>query len=103
MKRKSINLKYCDFDLSKTNDTKAGFFMPSQDQVEQKIPQLDQVSDECCENCSSIDLDFAYLKHYQTRVCKNCIKTMPEQYSLLTKTECKQDYLLTDSTLGSYF
>lgn len=29
-------------------------------------------------------------------VCKPCQKRVPEKYSLLTKTEVKQDYLLTD-------
>lgn len=46
------------------------------------------------------------LKHYKVMVCKGvamtdsgCVKEKTEIYSLLTKTECKQDYLLTDSEL----
>lgn len=29
-------------------------------------------------------------------MCKRCQNDKPEKYSLLTKTECKEDYLLTD-------
>jgi len=32
-------------------------------------------------------------------VCKRCKNERPEKYSLLTKTECKEDYLLTDPEL----
>jgi DNA-repair protein complementing XP-A cells len=32
-------------------------------------------------------------------VCNKCKNEKPEKYSLLTKTECKEDYLLTDPEL----
>ena len=36
---------------------------------------------------------------FGVRICNQCKKKHPDQYSLLTKTECKEDYLLTDSEL----
>lgn len=33
------------------------------------------------------------------RVCNKCKKGKPERYSLLTKTECKEDYFLTEPEL----
>ncbi|KAJ2297224.1 DNA repair protein rad14, partial [Coemansia sp. RSA 2706] len=52
-----------------------------------------------CEECGTIDLDVAYLKVFKTKVCKPCIEKIPDKYSLLTKTEAKDDYLLTDGEL----
>jgi DNA-repair protein complementing XP-A cells len=46
-----------------------------------------------------MDLDFLYHKTFGTRVCFKCKEKFPEKYSLLTKTECKEDYLLTDPEL----
>jgi DNA-repair protein complementing XP-A cells len=46
-----------------------------------------------------MELDFLYHKTFGTRVCFKCKDKFPEKYSLLTKTECKEDYLLTDPEL----
>ncbi|KAI9205494.1 XPA protein C-terminus-domain-containing protein [Polychytrium aggregatum] len=51
---------------------------------------------QCCE-CQSYDIHFDYLRHFGVSVCKKCKDT--ELFSLLTKTECKEDYLLTDCEL----
>lgn len=51
-----------------------------------------------CDTCTkSMDLDYNYRDHFDIRVCKTCRDAYPDQFSLLTKTECKEDYLLTDS------
>ena len=50
-----------------------------------------------CKECDSLDIDYNYLDNFNVLVCRNCRNKMPEKYSLLTKTECKEDYLLTDS------
>jgi len=52
-----------------------------------------------CNECQSMDIDQTYRKVFGCLVCKKCQNTKPEKYSLLTKTECKEDYLLTDAEL----
>ena len=66
-----------------------------------------------CNECKSIDIDHDFKKTFGCLVCNKCKNDLPEKYSLLTKTECKevrsyiirslerptrflQDYLLTD-------
>jgi len=49
-----------------------------------------------CQDCQTIDIDQTLKKVFGCLVCKKCQNERPERYSLLTKTECKQDYLLTD-------
>ena len=46
-----------------------------------------------------MELDFLFYKTFKTRVCYKCKEKLPDKYSLLTKTECKEDYLLTDPEL----
>jgi len=55
-----------------------------------------------CQECGSLDIDYNYLDNFNVLVCRSCKHRMPEKYSLLTKTECKEDYLLTDSKLFIY-
>jgi DNA-repair protein complementing XP-A cells len=62
-------------------------------------PSLNQDDNPQCFECGSIELDFLYHKTFGTRVCFKCKDKFPEKYSLLTKTECKEDYLLTDPEL----
>ncbi|KAH8929481.1 DNA repair protein [Atractiella rhizophila] len=52
-----------------------------------------------CTHCGAFDLDVQFQKVFDVRVCANCKNENPEKYSLLTKTECKDDYLLTDPEL----
>ncbi|CAE6469004.1 unnamed protein product [Rhizoctonia solani] len=52
-----------------------------------------------CADCGSVDIDHQFRKVFKVNVCNNCKNEKPERYSLLTKTECKQDYLLTDPEL----
>lgn len=53
-----------------------------------------------CESChKGIEFDSQLLAHFKRKVCRKCVSLKPEKYSLLTKTECKQDYLLTDPEL----
>lgn len=44
-------------------------------------------------------MDFQFLEIFNVNVCYKCKKALPDKYSLLTKTECKDDYLLTNSEL----
>ncbi|KAL2265124.1 hypothetical protein VTJ83DRAFT_6224 [Remersonia thermophila] len=52
-----------------------------------------------CRECQSIDIDFLWEEVFGCAVCNACKQKYPEKYSLLTKTECKEDYLLTDPEL----
>ncbi|KAK8009282.1 XPA protein C-terminus-domain-containing protein [Apiospora marii] len=52
-----------------------------------------------CRECGSLEIDFVWEETFGCAVCGRCKEGMPEKYSLLTKTECKDDYLLTDPEL----
>ncbi|KAJ3510310.1 hypothetical protein NLJ89_g4754 [Agrocybe chaxingu] len=60
---------------------------------------LDPALNPKCRECQSMDIDPTFLKVFKCSVCKTCQNAKPEKYSLLTKTECKTDYLLTDPEL----
>ncbi|EPS44044.1 hypothetical protein H072_1936 [Dactylellina haptotyla CBS 200.50] len=52
-----------------------------------------------CYECGSLELDWKFLEIFGSRVCGKCKDKLPDKYSLLTKTECREDYLLTDPEL----
>ncbi|KFA70321.1 hypothetical protein S40285_01765 [Stachybotrys chlorohalonatus IBT 40285] len=52
-----------------------------------------------CRECKNLDIDWTWDEIFHVCVCKDCKEKYPEKYSLLTKTECKEDYLLTDPEL----
>jgi len=54
-----------------------------------------------CRECGSVEIDFVWEEVFRCAVCNPCKEKYPEKYSLLTKTECKEDYLLTDRELCS--
>ena len=55
-----------------------------------------------CQDCKSLsNIDYTYHTNFDIIICKTCIKNNPELYSLLTKTEVKTDYLLTEPELAS--
>lgn len=60
---------------------------------------LDPSMNPKCRDCQSMDIDPTFMKVFNCFVCKTCQRDKPEKYSLLTKTECKEDYLLTDRKL----
>ena len=63
-------------------------------------PGLSMLSDEStrkrCRECGSMEIDFVWEEVFKCAVCAKCKDKFPDKYSLLTKTECKEDYLLTD-------
>ncbi|KAJ2077990.1 DNA repair protein rad14 [Coemansia sp. RSA 988] len=105
-----MSTNYYEYNLTTMHDTKAGFIEEEQTAASpEKKRRMQQVFDDvpivpgddshkCCE-CESLDLDVAYLKVFKVVVCKPCIEKIPDKYSLLTKTEAKDDYLLTDGEL----
>ncbi|CCC70013.1 hypothetical protein NCAS_0D04320 [Naumovozyma castellii] len=54
----------------------------------------------CIECNINIEMDPVLNDVFKLQVCKSCAKDHPEKYSLLTKTECKEDYFLTDPELN---
>lgn len=49
-----------------------------------------------CRECGSMEIDFVWEEVFKCCICNSCKDKYPDKYSLLTKTECKEDYLLTD-------
>lgn len=49
-----------------------------------------------CRECGSLEIDWQWEEVFRCAVCSRCKEKFPEKYSLLTKTEAKDDYLLTD-------
>jgi len=110
-KSRKRKLIYCDYNLSEIVDTKGGFLIEKNDdeyekerEQEKKVKYAMPINLELdknpkCQECDSLDIDYNYLDNFNVLVCRNCRTKMPEKYSLLTKTECKEDYLLTDSEL----
>jgi DNA-repair protein complementing XP-A cells len=70
---------------------------PDSDDPEQQ--EMGNQDNQRCKDCGSLDVSVKFLEIYSLVVCKPCIKSSPDRYSLLTKTEVKQDYLLTESEL----
>lgn len=120
----SIRAKdYIEYDFSTMKDTRGGFLDQAEptgfgkpddeplslqewkekqkrDQVVKELaPPLDLDNAPKCLECSSIDVDPNILTNFAVPVCRRCKKEHPEKYSLLTKTECREDYLLTDPEL----
>ncbi|KAI0048016.1 DNA repair protein [Auriscalpium vulgare] len=118
LKRDARLGKYFDYDLSKMVNSKGGFLVEESAEVHEDLKTkqrererqkamasldppvyLDPSRNPKCEECGSIDLDHTYRKIFRCLVCHKCRNDKPEKYSLLTKTECREDYLLTDSEL----
>ncbi|KAI9178984.1 DNA repair protein rad14 [Blastocladiella emersonii ATCC 22665] len=62
------------------------------------VPLDPDFAPECVE-CGSLDLDRRYVEHFDVNVRWACKEKLPEKYALLTKTEARQDYLLTEEEL----
>ncbi|KAI2616230.1 DNA repair protein [Hypoxylon sp. NC1633] len=79
--------------LRKLQRQKAGPFEPGlsvlQDDKERKK----------CRECGSLEIDFVWEEVFSCAVCGGCKEKFAEKYSLLTKTECREDYLLTEPEL----
>ncbi|KAG6005000.1 hypothetical protein E4U21_000573 [Claviceps maximensis] len=79
--------------IRKLRRQKAGPFEPGLSVLE------DESTRKKCRDCRSLEIDFVWDEVFRVSVCHKCKEKYPEKYSLLTKTECKQDYLLTDPEL----
>ncbi|KAE9410754.1 hypothetical protein BT96DRAFT_961505 [Gymnopus androsaceus JB14] len=118
LKRDSRLGTYFEYDLSKMHNSKGGFLIADDKEIDEATRRkelererqrtmqnmeppinLDLDQNPKCQECQTIDIDHTYKKVFGCLVCKRCAKEKPERYSLLTKTECKGDYLLTDPEL----
>ncbi|KAI0876543.1 XPA protein C-terminus-domain-containing protein [Hypoxylon argillaceum] len=79
--------------LKKLRRQKAGPFEPG-------LSTLADVKErKKCRECGNLEIDFVWEEVFGCAVCNGCKEKYPEKYSLLTKTECRDDYLLTDPEL----
>ncbi|SCZ91929.1 BZ3500_MvSof-1268-A1-R1_Chr5-3g08226 [Microbotryum saponariae] len=117
---------YIEYDLATVKNSKGGFLLDNEEddprkirarQMEEALRQkrienaqkqgqlrepkmaLDQQHNPKCRHCGSMDLDTQLRTIFGVFVCAKHKAELPDLYSLLTKTECKEDYLLTDSEL----
>ncbi|CAI4048872.1 hypothetical protein N7582_004504 [Saccharomyces uvarum] len=77
------------------------------EQLERKLlyenappPEHISKAPKCIECHINIEMDPVLHDLFKLQVCKQCSKDHPEKYALLTKTECKEDYFLTDPELN---
>lgn len=118
LKRDSRLGSYFEYDLSKMVNSKGGFLVEDGKEVDEDLRAkerererqramqnveppiyLDPTLNPKCKECQIIDIDYTFRKVFGCLVCNRCKDKYPEKYSLLTKTECKEDYLLTDAEL----
>lgn len=70
--------------------------MRQQGLMNEHFLSMDERLNPKCKICGSQEIDNTFHKVFYTNVCAKCKHENPERFSLLTKTECKEDYLLTD-------
>lgn len=64
---------------------------------EPSISVLDVPDEEkVCFECGSPEIDWQWKEVFRCRVCEACKKKFPDKYSLLTKTDAREDYMLTE-------
>ncbi|CAG8714064.1 13993_t:CDS:2, partial [Gigaspora rosea] len=101
---------YVDYDLSKMINTRGGFLFETPDEnskkrkireLEPEDPPIDPNHPDTprCKECKTVEIDYQFHRIFRVNICKSCKEKFPEKYSLLTKTEAKEDYLLTDAEL----
>ncbi|KIX09595.1 DNA repair protein [Rhinocladiella mackenziei CBS 650.93] len=78
--------------LKSLRNQKAGPFEPG-------ISAIKDQTTKSCRECGTREIDWKWLDVFDISVCNACKDKFPEKYSLLTKTEAKEDYLLTDPEL----
>ncbi|KAF2637755.1 DNA repair protein-like protein rad14 [Massarina eburnea CBS 473.64] len=52
-----------------------------------------------CRECNTLEIDWKWQDIFHIAICNACKEKLPDKYSLLTKTEAREDYLLTDPEL----
>lgn len=78
--------------LRSLREQKSGPFEPG-------LSVLKKEENKVCRECGTLEIDWKWEDVFGCAVCNSCKEKFPEKYSLLTKTEARQDYLLTDPEL----
>lgn len=60
---------------------------------------FDKATAKKCRECKTLEIDWAWDEMLHCQVCHSCKDKFPDKYSLLTKSEAREDYLLTDPEL----
>jgi DNA-repair protein complementing XP-A cells len=79
--------------LKKLRATKQGPFEPGLSAADATDSAKVQ---EMCRECGSLEVDWKWIEIFKCGLCNSCKEKFPEKYSLLTKTEAREDYLLTN-------
>ncbi|CAO3627299.1 unnamed protein product [Cunninghamella blakesleeana] len=103
---------FYEYDLSKLENTKGGYivdevteekinkFKEQATKIDPYLPySLDPNENPKCRDCKWMDVDHIFFQVFHLSVCNACKEKYPERYSLITKTEAREDYLLTDPEL----
>lgn len=103
---------YIEYDLANLKDTQGGYL--DDEEAEEDVEEwkrrqaqtyeagpmsINPNENPRCVECRSFDIDPQFQTVFKLLVCRVCKKKKPEKYSLLTKTEVKNDYLLTEPEL----
>lgn len=78
--------------LKSLRNNRAGPFEPG-------ITAMQDEETKKCQECGVLEIDFKWSDIFNIAVCNACKEKFTDKYSLLTKTEAKEDYLLTDPEL----
>ena len=81
--------------LRSLRERKAGPYEPGISALKKE----DESAQPTCQECGNLEIDFIWENVFHCAVCNTCKEKLPDKYSLLTKTEAKEDYLLTDPEL----
>lgn len=76
--------------LQSLRRNREGPFEPGLSVLEDKSKQ------KTCRECGSLEIDWKWDEQLRCQICHTCKDKYPDKYSLLTKTEAREDYLLTD-------
>lgn len=82
--------------LRKLQRQKTGMFEPGLSAI------ADKEERKKCRECGSLEIDWVWEETFGCAVCGVCKEKFPEKYSLLTKTECREDYLITDGEYSAF-
>ncbi|KAK0465301.1 thioesterase-like superfamily-domain-containing protein [Desarmillaria tabescens] len=91
---------YFEYDLSKMVNSKGGFLVEDDKDADEEVRRKEKERErQRARQNQEPDIDHTYKNIFKCLICKRCQDEKPDKYSLLTKTECKEDYLLTDAEL----
>ncbi|KAK7534232.1 XPA protein C-terminus-domain-containing protein [Phyllosticta citribraziliensis] len=85
--------------LQKLRATKSGPFEPGISVLDKDTDGAGKSKQLVCRECGTPELDWTFQTTFNLLVCNRCKEEHADKYSLLTKTEAREDYLLTEPEL----